>query len=338
MYILFYGWERVSLVVSLNHFFYYLCRSIMYIKEVMQYQQTVRKQYSFEGKGLHTGKVSKITINPAPVGTGIRFRRTDIGEDAVVEALADYVSNTSRSTTISKGEVSVVTIEHILSALTGLGVDNVLIDIDNLEVPILDGSAKPYTDAILADGLQVQDAPRKYITLDRVIEVCDKASGSFVRIAPADELSYEVTVDFKSKVVGVQTASWKAGDDYASEVGKCRTFVFFHEIEYLAKNNLIKGGDVDNALVIVEYPVTDEQVTNMANLFGVPKLAIREDGYLDNVALHYDNECSRHKLLDLMGDLRLCGGFLKAEVTAMKPGHGINSRVAQEVRKYLNVK
>jgi len=304
----------------------------------MQYQQTVKKPYSFEGKGLHTGKISKMTINPAPVGTGIRFRRTDIGEDAIIEALAEYVSNTSRSTTISKGDVSVVTIEHILSAMTGLGIDNVLIDIDNVEVPILDGSAKPYTDAILSDGLLVQDAPREYITLDREIEICDKASGSYVRITPADELSYQVTVDFKSKVVGVQTAQWKDGEDYAGEVGKCRTFVFFHEIEYLAKNNLIKGGDVDNALVIVEYPVTDEQVTNMANLFGVPKLAIREDGYLDNVSLHFDNECSRHKLLDLIGDLRLCGGFLKAKVTAVKSGHGINSRTAMAVRNYLKEK
>ena len=174
----------------------------------MLMQQTLTKSYSFEGKGLHTGRVARMTINPAPVDTGIRFRRTDIGEDAIVDALAEFVSNTARSTTIANGEVSVATIEHVLSALTGMGVDNALIDIDNIEVPILDGSAKPYIDAIWADGFQQQDAPRRYIEIKKTIEIRNEEKGSLVRIEPAEEFSYDIMVDFNSRVLGVQHAQW----------------------------------------------------------------------------------------------------------------------------------
>ncbi len=301
----------------------------------MQLQQTLKKSYSFEGKGLHTGRVAKMTVGPAPVDTGIRFRRTDIGEDAYVDALAENVSNTGRSTTISCGETSVMTIEHILSALTGMGVDNALIDIDNVEVPILDGSAKPYVDAIWADGFELQDSPRKYIELKEAVEVRNDEKGAVVRIEPADEFSYEIKVDFNSRVLGVQNARWDASVVYPEEIGICRTFVFFHEIEFLFKNNLVKGGDVDNAIVIVEHPVTDEQVNHMSELFNVPALEVREDGYLSNLVLRFPNECARHKLLDLIGDLRLCGGFLKAKVTAEKAGHGINTSAARQVRQNL---
>jgi UDP-3-O-[3-hydroxymyristoyl] N-acetylglucosamine deacetylase/3-hydroxyacyl-[acyl-carrier-protein] dehydratase len=284
--------------------------------KVMLMQQTLTKSYSFEGKGLHTGRVARMTINPAPVDTGIRFRRTDIGEDAIVDALAEFVSNTARSTTIANGEVSVATIEHVLSALTGMGVDNALIDIDNIEVPILDGSAKPYIDAIWADGFQQQDAPRRYIEIKKTIEIRNEEKGSLVRIEPAEEFSYDIMVDFNSRVLGVQHAQWNPSVTYAEEIGTCRTFVFFHEIEFLFNNGLVKGGDVDNAIVIVEHPVTDEQVERMSQLFNIPALKVREDGYLSNLVLRFPNECSRHKLLDLIGDLRLAGGFLKARVTA----------------------
>ena len=298
----------------------------------MQLQQTLKKSYSFEGKGLHTGRVAKMTINPAPADTGIRFRRTDLGEDSYVDALAENVSNTARSTTISCGEVSVATIEHVLSALTGMGVDNALIDIDNVEVPILDGSAKPYIDAIWADGFQEQDEARKYIELTEAVEIRYDDKGSVVRIEPAEEFSYDIKVDFNSRVLGVQNARWDASTVYPEQIGVCRTFVFFHEIEFLFKNNLVKGGDVDNAIVIVEHPVTDEQVSRMSELFNVPGLKVREDGYLSNLVLRFPNECARHKLLDLIGDLRLCGGFLKAKVTAEKAGHGINTEAAKAVR------
>lgn len=300
-----------------------------------QLQQTVRKSYSFEGKGLHTGKVAVITIKPAPADTGIRFRRTDLGEDAYVDALAENVSNTARSTTISNGEASVSTIEHIMSALTGMGVDNALIDIDNVEVPILDGSAKPYIEAIWKDGFEQQEAPRRYIEIKETIEIRNDEKGSVVRIEPAEEFSYEIKIDFNSRVLGVQTASWDGSISYPEEIGTCRTFVFFHELEFLLNNGLVKGGDVDNAIVIVEHPVTEAQVTRMSGLFKVPALKVREDGYLSNLVLRFPNECARHKLLDLIGDLRLAGGFLKARITAEKSGHGINTTAAKQVRASL---
>ena len=304
----------------------------------MQLQQTVKKSYSFEGKGLHTGRVAKMTINPAPADTGIRFRRTDLGEDAYIDALAENVSSTARSTTISCGDASVSTIEHVMSALTGMGVDNAIIDIDNIEVPILDGSAKPYVDAIWPDGFQQQDAPRRYIELTETVEIRNDEKGSVVRIEPAEEFSYDIKVDFNSRVLGVQNAHWDSSVVYPEEIGICRTFVFFHEIEFLYNNNLVKGGDVDNAIVIVEHPVTDEQVTRMSQLFNVPALKVREDGYLSNLVLRFPNECARHKLLDLIGDLRLAGGFLKAKVTAEKAGHGINTQAAKAVRKQIKTR
>lgn len=304
----------------------------------MQLQQTVKKSYSFEGKGLHTGRVAKMTINPAPADTGIRFRRTDLGEDAYIDALAENVSSTARSTTISCGDASVSTIEHVMSALTGMGVDNAVIDIDNIEVPILDGSAKPYIDTIWPDGFQQQDAPRRYVEFTETVEIRNEEKGSVVRIEPAEEFSYDIKVDFNSRVLGVQNAHWDSSVVYPEEIGTCRTFVFFHEIEFLYNNNLVKGGDVDNAIVIVEHPVTDEQVARMSQLFNVPALKVREDGYLSNLVLRFPNECARHKLLDLIGDLRLAGGFLKAKVTAEKAGHGINTQAAKEVRKQIKTR
>ena len=275
-----------------------------------------------------------MTIKPAQVDTGIVFVRTDLGNEAVVEALAENVSNTARSTTISQGEASVSTIEHVMSALTGMGVDNAIIDIDNIEVPILDGSAKPYIDAIWADGFQEQEVPRRYIEISETIEVTNE-KGSRIRIEPAEEFSYDIKIDFNSRVLGVQHATWDKSVVYPEQIGTCRTFVFFHEIEFLFNNGLVKGGDVDNAIVIVEHPVSDEQVQNMSRLFNVPALKVREDGYLSNLVLRFPNECARHKLLDLIGDLRLAGGFLKARITAEKAGHGINTTTAKKIRQTL---
>ena len=277
-----------------------------------------------------------MTINPAPAGSGILFRRTDISKDLYIEAFADYVSSTDRSTTLTKEGVSVVTVEHLLSALTGMGIDNAIIDLDNVEVPILDGSGKPYIDAIWKDGIVTQDAPRKYIELDREITVTSEKTGSSITVTPSDKPSFDVNIDFNSKVLGLQNAHWDTSVDYAGEIGICRTFVFFHEIEYLFKNNLIKGGDVENAIVIVEYPVSREQLEHMSKLFNVPMLERCENGYLNNLQLRFSNECARHKLLDLIGDFRLVGGFLKAEVKAVRPGHTINTNAAKEIRKMLN--
>ena len=221
-----------------------------------------------------------------------------------------------------------------MSALTGMGVDNAIIDIDNIEVPILDGSAKPYIDAIWADGFQEQEAPRRYIEISETIEVTNE-KGSLIRIEPAEEFSYDIKIDFNSRVLGVQHATWDKSVVYPEQIGTCRTFVFFHEIEFLFNNGLVKGGDVDNAIVIVEHPVSDEQVQNMSRLFNVPALKVREDGYLSNLVLRFPNECARHKLLDLIGDLRLAGGFLKARITAEKAGHGINTTAAKKIRQTL---
>lgn len=301
----------------------------------MQLQQTLKKSYSFEGKGLHTGKVAVMVMKPAPVDTGIVFRRVDLGEGHEIAALAENVSSTARSTTISCGEASVSTIEHVMSALTGMGVDNAYVDINNVEVPILDGSAKPYVDAIWKDGFESQSEPRRYVEIKETIEIRNEEKGSVVRIEPAEEFSYEIKVDFNSRVLGVQNAVWNPSVVYVDEIGICRTFVFFHEIEFLFKNGLVKGGDVDNAIVIVEHPVTPEQVSQMSRLFNVPALEVREDGYLSNLQLRFKNECARHKLLDLIGDLRLAGGFLKAKVTAEKAGHGINTTAAKAVRASL---
>ncbi len=290
-------------------------------------QQTLKREYKFEGRGLHTGKYAHMTLCPAPENYGIRFFRKDAGVE--IPAVATNVSKTDRSTTISQGGVSVVTIEHLLSALTGLGVDNARIELDNEEVPILDGSAETYVRAIAPDGLRVQNAERKYIEIKETIEVRDEQTGSWVRIEPSDKMSFEVTVDFNSKVLGVQTAHWSENSDYVGQVAPCRTFCFFHELEALAAYGLIKGGDVDNAIVVVEHPVTREQVDNMSRIFGQPRLSVREDGYLSNIVLHFPNECGRHKLLDLIGDMRLLGGFPKAHVSAYKPGHKINSIAAK---------
>lgn len=297
-------------------------------------QNTLKQIYKFSGKGLHTGGFTNLTLKPAPVNTGIRFIRTDLENTRYIDALAENVSSTERSTTISNGDASVMTIEHLLSALTGLDVDNAIVELDNVEVPILDGSSKPYIDAILPDGLQTQDAPRVYIELKEAIEMKNE-KGAMVKIIPSDEFSYDIKIDFNSKVLGIQNAHFDKNISYAKEVGICRTFVFFHELEFLFKNNLIKGGDVNNAIVIVEYPVSKEQVSNLSKLFGKDDLDVSEAGYLSNVALRYENECSRHKLLDLIGDLRLSGGFLKARIVAEKAGHTINTAAAKEIRKQI---
>lgn len=301
-------------------------------------QHTLNKPFTFSGKGLHTGTYSKMTVLPAPAGSGICFHRTDLGPDALIPALAENVSSTARSTTLTCGDASVATVEHLLSALTGMGVDNALVEIDNIEVPILDGSARYYVEAIQADGLQDQGVPRQYLTIPEAVEIKDSESGSWIKIEPAETPEIRITVDFRSNVLGVQNAAYTPETEYATEIGPCRTFVFFHEIEFLFKNGLIKGGDVDNAIVIVEHPVSDAQLEELSSLMDRPKLSVTKAGYLNNLKLHFPNECGRHKLLDLIGDLRLVGGPLKARVTALKPGHTLNTNAAKAVRALLKQK
>jgi len=297
-------------------------------------QRTLKRAYEFEGKGLHTGTFSHMTLSPAPVDSGIVFVRTDM-DDAQIPALAEFVTSTARSTTIACGEAQAVTVEHILSALFGLGVDNARISLTNLEVPILDGSARPYIDAICADGLEEQDAERKYLEISETIEIKDDESGAWVRVEPAAAPSFSITADFASRVLGVQTAQWDETVDYPREIGICRTFVFLHEIEFLLGHGLIKGGDVDNAIIVVEKPVEQDHLDEIASSLGYHGLYVTPEGYLSNLKLHFLNECGRHKLLDILGDFCLCGGRLKAKVTAYKPGHRINTNAAKAVRKLL---
>ena len=274
-------------------------------------QHTLKTSYSFEGKGLHTGTFSHMRVMPAAADTGIRFQRTDLPGQPVIEASARNVTKTTRSTTIACGEAEAVTIEHIMSVLTGLGVDNAFIQLDNLEVPILDGSARLYLEAVLKDGLQDQGVPRRYIDIPLAIEVRNPQSGSWVRIEPADKPSAQITVDFNSPVLGVQSVEWTEGTDYAKEIGPCRTFCFYREIEPMLKGGLIKGGDLSNALVVTD------------------------DGYMGNPVLHFPDECGRHKMLDLLGDIRLAGGYLNARVSAFKPGHFINTQAAKALMALL---
>lgn len=292
-------------------------------------QQTLKRDYVFEGKGLHSGLYSRVVLRPAPENTGIRFHRTDMGADAFVDALAANVSSTARSTTLCSGKVEVRTVEHVLSALTGMDVDNAIVEVDAPEMPILDGSARAYAEAIAADGVVPQNADRVWIELDAPVEYLDKKSGSYVRLTPADDLSYDVTIDFNSRVLGIQKVHFDRSIDYASQIAPCRTFCFFHEIAPLASLGLVKGGDVENAIVIIEKPVKKRQLDRMAKIFNQPLLSVTEKGYLSNLVLNFDDECGRHKLLDLMGDLRLAGGFIKAHIDAYKPGHSINTKTAK---------
>ena len=282
-------------------------------------QQTLKGPISFSGKGLHTGVEVTMTVNPAGVDNGIVFRRIDVEGTPLVPALCDNVTDTSRGTTIESNGVKVSTIEHIMSALWTLGVDNALIDIDAAEAPIMDGSAREYAEKIVATGLVEQDADRKYyqVTEKMVYTIPDK--GVSIILYPDEEFSASVHVDYNSKVIGNQYATFLPDDDYAAKIAPCRTFVFLHELEPLFKMNLIKGGDLDNAIVVVENPVSDEQLTHLKQIFHKEDICIT-GGYLNNLELRFTNELARHKLLDLLGDLALLACASRAVSGHRVPG------------------
>ena len=296
-------------------------------------QRTLKQSYTFTGKGLHTGRQVTMIVTPAPENHGIKFQRTDLEGQPVMDAIVDYVTSTERGTTLEHGEMRISTIEHILSALAGLGVDNALILLDSSEAPILDGSAKPYTDSFVKDGLVEQAADRKYFEIKEKIYYKDAKSGAELIIIPDDDFSIDLMIDFNSQVLGNQYARFSSKMDYAKEIAPCRTFVFFHEIEPLFKNNLIKGGDLNNAIVILENPVPQEELDRLANLFHSTKLERGPAGYLNHLELRFSNECARHKLLDVIGDFSLIGFPLKAKIIANKSGHQINTHVAKILRK-----
>lgn len=276
-----------------------------------------------------------MTINPAEANSGIVFRRTDLKESPCVAALAHNVCDTSRGTTIKDGKAKVSTIEHIVSALWTLGVDNALIDIDAPEVPIMDGSASEYCREIERVGTQEQQAERNYFIVEEEFRFEIAKKGVEVIITPAEEYSVDITVDYNSKVVGRQMAHYDASVDYTREIAPCRTFVFLHEIELLLKLGLIKGGSVESAIVVVEKPISDGTKRRICKTFGREDIEV-ERGYLNHLQLRFEDEIARHKLLDILGDLALLGRRIKGRVQALRPGHYANTQMAQQLEKKMN--
>ncbi len=293
-------------------------------------QHTLNESMTFSGKGLHSGVHVTMTVNPAPEETGIVFRRIDLDGQPTVPALCEYVTDTSRGTTIEKNGVRVSTIEHIMSALWTMGVDNAIIDIDAPETPIMDGSAKDYAETVKRIGLKEQTAERRYYEVTEKMVYTIPEKGVAIILYPDDEFSVSVHVDYNSKVIGNQYAVLIPGDDYATKIAPCRTFVFLHELEPLFKANLIKGGDLDNAIVVVENPVSDEQMEHLKKIFNKQDIKIT-GGYLNNLQLRANNELARHKLLDLLGDLALLGIRIKGRVWATRPGHFANTEFMKQV-------
>ena len=298
-------------------------------------QNTLGAPITFSGKGLHTGKQVTMTVSPAPENHGIVFRRIDIAGAPSVPALCDYVVDTSRGTTIAQGEARVSTIEHIMSALWTLGVDNALIDINAPETPIMDGSAREYAAEILRVGIVEQSADRKYyeVTEKQVYAIPEK--GVMLAIYPNEEFTAAVHIDFNSKVIGNQYATFNPEDNYTEKIAPNRTFVFLHELEALAAAGLVKGGDVDNAIVIVENPVSEEQLQRLSTLFDKKDIKVT-GGYLNNLELRATNEMARHKLLDLLGDFALLGMRIKGNVMATRPGHFANTEFMKQIRNSIH--
>ncbi|MDR2891395.1 MAG: bifunctional UDP-3-O-[3-hydroxymyristoyl] N-acetylglucosamine deacetylase/3-hydroxyacyl-ACP dehydratase [Alistipes sp.] len=298
-------------------------------------QKTLKAPVAFSGRGLHTGVTTKMTVNPAEENHGIVFRRTDLEGQPVIPALADFVVDTSRSTTLGKGEVRVSTVEHILAALWTMGVDNAMVDIDGPEVPIMDGSAAEYAAAIEKTGLEEQAADIKYYQVGEKISFEMEEKGVRLEIYPDDHFSVSTHIDYGSRVLGNQYAEFDATrDSFAEQIAPCRTFVFLHELEPLLAGNLIKGGDLDNAIVVVEKAVTNGELDRLRALFGKPDIEIRE-GYLSNVEMRFGNEPARHKLLDVLGDFALLGVRVKGKIIATRPGHLANTETAKMIRKAI---
>ena len=297
-------------------------------------QHTLKNPITFTGKGLHTGVAVTMTVKPAEAGHGIVFCRTDLDGKPTVPALSDFVTDTSRGTTLAKGDARVSTVEHLMSALWTMGVDNALVEIDGPETPIMDGSACEYAAAIKQAGTTEQDAERDYYQVTEKLVYTIPEKGVAIVLYPDDEFSVSVHIDYNSKVIGNQYATFCPGDDYADKIAPCRTFVFLHELEPLFKNNLIKGGDLDNAIVVVENQVSDEQLEHLKKVFNKHDIEIT-GGYLNNLELRANNELARHKLLDLLGDFALLGRRIKGRVWATRPGHLANTEFMKQLRRQL---
>ena len=299
-------------------------------------QKTLAKSFKIEGVGLHTGVNVTMNFLPAPENHGFKFKRVDIENQPIIDADVDYVVDTSRGTLLEKNGVRIGTIEHTLAALIGMDLDNVLIEVDNEEASIIDGSARYFVEAIENAGIVEQKAEREYFEIKKKIEIFDKQSGATITALPDDDYSLNVLISFPSKALNNQYATLDSIKNFKTEIANCRTFVFLHELEVLMKMNLIKGGDLDNAIVIIDKEVSQEELNRLSDLFDHDHIEVKQQGILNNVDLYFDNECARHKLLDVIGDLALCGKHIKGRIIASKPGHRANSIFAKALKsEYL---
>ncbi len=297
-------------------------------------QKTLRGQVSVSGIGLHTGKEVNLTFQPAPPNHGYKFQRIDLEGKPVIAADVTRVVNTHRGTTLQMGEAQISTVEHVLSALSGMEIDNVLIQVDGPEVPILDGSAKPYVDAFQATGLEEQDAEREYFVIKEAITYRDEETGTEIMGLPAKKFEVTTLIDFNSPVLGQQYAALENIKDYPEEIALNRTFVFLRELEALFDAGLIQGGDLNNAIVIVDRVMNDDEIQELAHKMGRPAVKVEKEGVLNTVDLHFQNEPARHKLLDVVGDVALLGAPIRGRIVATKPGHQANVEFTKILRKH----
>lgn len=298
-------------------------------------QKTLKSSFSLTGKGLHTGLDITISFLPTEENHGYKIQRTDLEGQPIIDAVAENVIETQRGTVLAKKNAQVSTIEHAMAALYGMGVDNCLIQVNAPEFPILDGSAKYYTEGIEKAGIIEQKAERDYFLIKEKIEIKDEESGASILVLPDDHFSVNVLISFNSPVLSNQFACLDRIEDFPKEISSCRTFVFVREIEPLVKNNLIKGGDLDNAIVIYDQKTSQEELDRLADLMKVPHQSIENLGYINHKPLVFNNEPARHKLLDILGDIALIGKRIKGRIIATRPGHKINNLLARQLRKEM---
>lgn len=304
----------------------------------MDKQNTIKQSVQLTGTGLHTGKSVTLTFLPAKENFGRRFCRVDLDNKPVIPADVDHVVDTSRGTTIGIDGVMVYTVEHVLAALSGLRIDNVLIEIDGPETPILDGSARFIVEALQKAGKVEQSANRKYFEITENIVYHDPRTHAEIIAIPSPDFKVSVMIDFGYKVLGTQNARMDNLDQFVDEIAPCRTFVFLHELEYLLNNNLVKGGDLNNAIVFMNKAVSQEELDRLANLFQKPSVSVKPEGILNNLDLYFDNEPARHKLLDIIGDISLAGMPIKGHIIATKPGHFCNTEFARLLKEQIKKK
>jgi UDP-3-O-[3-hydroxymyristoyl] N-acetylglucosamine deacetylase/3-hydroxyacyl-[acyl-carrier-protein] dehydratase len=299
------------------------------------FQHTIKSEINISGAGIHTGQSVTMRLKAAEPNTGIVFRRVDLKDKPYIKADVDNVIETNRSTTLESNGGRVSTIEHLLASLVGMQVDNVLIEIDGEEVPILDGSAEPFVAALEKTGTLKQDARKIYYSIEHNITFVDEEKKVEMVALPYHEYRINTLIDFNSPVLGTQHAALKNITDFNKEIAPCRTFSFFHELEWLLANNLIKGGDINNAIVVVDKPITDDQVKRISKVFKKNDVKVSDEGILNNLKLRFPNEPARHKLLDVVGDLALVGFPFKAHIIANRPGHASNVRFAKKIKDHI---